>query len=318
MLIPNLVAGNGQLTLAVPSPSYWCSTSAEYYVNIPGYDTDVACVWGDSGAPVGNWAPFVAGANQASNGMTFIMAGINPIYCCEVNDFEGKDPGYAIRIDCPSGNCNGMPCECNPSTMGPNKCSGGTVGAGGAEFCTVTVPSGGSANLVIFSTTNNTVISTSAISSSGAAPAVAPAPAAAPAPEPAAPAPAPPSSSAPKNNAKSPPPASSSDCTKSTSSSWTSNTASAVAAPAYGQYAPSSGESGEIQISPSGAGFNQQNQGLTANNGTSSNSTYSSSASSPTLQSSPIVQVTSGADRAIHTSTLLCLMCLIALGMVNL
>jgi len=152
MLIPNSVPAGGDLTLAVPDPSYWCSTSAEFYVNIPGYNTDTACVWGDGSAPYGNWSPFVAGANQAANGDTFVMVGINPIYCCQSNPWPNQDPGFAVRIECPSGNCNGLPCECNPSTMGPNKCTGGTVGAGGAEFCLVTVPAGDTANLVIFST----------------------------------------------------------------------------------------------------------------------------------------------------------------------
>ena len=161
MLIPNLVGGNSQLTLAVPDPSYWCSTAAEYYINIPGYDTETACIWGDSSHPYGNWAPFVAGANKASDGNTYVMVGINPIFCCEANAFAGTDPGFAIRLECPDGGCNGMPCECNPATMGPNKCTGGTVGAGGAEFCTVTVPNGGSAQLVIFSTANNSVPSSS-------------------------------------------------------------------------------------------------------------------------------------------------------------
>jgi len=177
MLIPNLVPADGTLTLAVPGPSYWCGTSAEYYINPPGYTTEQACVWGDNTQPIGNWAPFVAGANQVASGETFVTAGINPIYCCDASSsYHTTDPGFAIRIDCPSGNCNGMPCECNPATMGVNKCSGGSVGAGGAEFCVVTVPAGETANLVIFSTTgNNSVISSTPIqASSSAVPAPAP------------------------------------------------------------------------------------------------------------------------------------------------
>ena len=187
MLIPNSVPANGQLTLAVPDPSYWCSTSAEYYVNIPGYSTAEACVWGTNAHPIGNWAPFVTGANQASTGNTFVTVGANPIYWCQADSFEGIDPGFAVRIDCPSGNCNGMPCECNPATMGPNACTGGTVGAGGAQFCVVTVPAGETANLVIFSTSNGSVVSTApvtndAVVTSNVVPVAAPAPAPAHAP----------------------------------------------------------------------------------------------------------------------------------------
>ena len=180
MLIPNLVPGSGALTLAVPNASYWCSTSAEYFINIPGYGTEEACVWGDASKPIGNWAPFVGGANMASNGVTYVTVGINPIYCCEPsNGYSNVDPGFAIRIDCPSGNCNGMPCECNPATMGVNKCTGGTVGAGGAEFCVVTVPPGETANIVVFSTSGNFAGNGSSITSTQAN--VAPPPAAPPA-----------------------------------------------------------------------------------------------------------------------------------------
>ena len=310
MLIPNPVGGNSQATLAVPDPSYWCSTAAEYYINIPGYGTETACVWGDSSNPYGNWAPFVAGANQVSDGSTFVMVGINPIYCCEANKFAGTDPGFAIRIDCPDGNCNGMPCECNPATMGPNKCTGGSVGAGGAEFCIVTVPAGGSANLVIFSTSNgavasnSTVISGSAVSEPDSGHVAA-----------AAPAPAPPSS---PQHEHPPSPASSSghDCTTS-SSEWTpDHTASPVS---YSQ--PSRRHSSsKLKSAPSGSGY-QQNQAYPSSNSTASATSplySSSSTSSPTSQPSPLVQVTSGSDRAMYTSTLLCMMAVIALGMVNL
>src|SRR5271170_8087961 len=107
MLIPNSVPAGGDLTLAVPSTSYWCETAAEYYINTPGYDTTTACVWGDGSQPYGNWAPFVAGANQVASGETFVMIGINPIYCCQANTWPNSNPGFAVQINCPSGNCNG-------------------------------------------------------------------------------------------------------------------------------------------------------------------------------------------------------------------
>ena len=309
MLIPNLVGANSRLTLAVPDPSYWCSTAAEYYINIPGYGTNTACVWGDSSKPYGNWAPFVAGANQASDGNTYVMAGINPIFCCEANAFAGTDPGFGIRIDCPGGDCNGMPCECNPATMGPNKCTGGSVGAGGAQFCTVTVPKGGSANLVIFSTSNGSVITSSALSQPDSGPVVVAAdsvPASTPAP-----APAPPSSPHHQHSPSPAPPASASkDCSTTTSTYWTTHhTAHAVSTHDY------SHSSTVIESSPSDSGESSSSSSSTSD----TSSSYSpTSTSSPASQSSPLVQVTSGSDRAMHASRLLCLMGVIALGMVNL
>ena len=309
MIIPNLVGGNGKLTLAVPDPTYWCSTAAEYYINIPGYSADTACVWSDGSGPFGNWAPFVAGANQVSDGSTFVMVGINPIYCCQANSFPVNDPGFAIRIDCPGGNCNGMPCECNPSTMGPNKCTGGSVGAGGAEFCIVTVPSGGTANIVIFPTSNGSVVSTSAFSKPGSG-SVVHVPAPAPAPS------SPPQHEHPPSP---PPPASSSadDCTTktSTSSYWdTDHTASAVSPQSQPHHPYSSGVR-QSQVYPSAKSSASASP---PSYSATSPSYSSSSSSSPAAQSSLLVQVTSGSDRAMYTSTLLCLMCVVALGMVNL
>ena len=313
MIIPNLVGGNSHLTLAVPDPSYWCSTAAEYYINIPGYGTDTACVWGDGSGPYGNWAPFVAGANQVSDGSTFVMVGINPIYCCQANSFPVNDPGFAIRIDCPDGNCNGMPCECNPSTMGPNSCTGGSVGAGGAEFCIVTVPRGGTANLVIFSTSNGSVVSNSSVSTSSRSKSGSRSVVYAPAPAPA------PSSSPQRDHPPSPPPPASSsgdDCTTKTLSYWdTDHTASAVS-PQSQPHHPSS--SAKVKIRPSSSGVKQVYPSSKNSASPASPSYSSSSSSSPAAQSSLLVQVTSGSDRAMYTSTLLYLMCVVALGMVNL
>jgi Beta-glucosidase (SUN family) len=161
MLIPTAVDPGTSKVLAVPDPNYWAGTAAHFYVNPPGTSTQVGCVWGTAAQPVGNWAPFVAGANQVPDGSTFVTAGINPIYCCEPqNGFSEVDPGFAIRIECPDGGCNGLPCECNPNTMGVNHCSGGTVGAGGAQFCVVNVAAGKTANLVVFSTRANTTVLT--------------------------------------------------------------------------------------------------------------------------------------------------------------
>lgn len=47
------------------------STSAQYYLNPPGYDASQACVWGNSGTPTGNFAPINFGVGY-SNGKTWL------------------------------------------------------------------------------------------------------------------------------------------------------------------------------------------------------------------------------------------------------
>lgn len=289
MLIPTHVGAGSTAVLAVPDPSYWCGTAAHFYVNPPGTSVTAGCVWGDASQPLGNWSPFVAGANQVAGGNTFVTAGINPIYCCEpANGFSQRDPGYGIRIECPGGGCNGLPCECNPSTMGVNKCSGGTVGAGGAEFCVVTVPAGGTANLVVFSTSNQSVVSTSQIVSDDTSSQASIVP------------PAPPSSS---------------------SSSSSSNSAvlptSIGNATTYHRPQPSTtSEATEISIYPSGLGLGY-NLGHPTNNLTTTTSL--SAASVETVTPSPS---TSGSDRmsslSMSLSAILMLMGVVALGMFNL
>lgn len=148
MLIPTDV--NDQSTLAVPDPSYWASTAAHYYVNPPGVSTEDGCVWGTKEEPVGNWAPYVAGANQVANGDTYVTIGWNPIYLEPETPFREVVPGYGIRIECEGGGCNGLPCYIDPQVHGVNDISQGTTGAGGANFCVVTVPQGETANVVVF------------------------------------------------------------------------------------------------------------------------------------------------------------------------
>ena len=311
MLIPNSVPAGGDLTLAVPDPSYWCSTSAEFYVNIPGYDTDTACVWGDGSAPYGNWSPFVAGANQAANGDTFVMVGINPIYCCQSNPWPNQDPGFAVRIECPSGNCNGLPCECNPSTMGPNKCTGGTVGAGGAEFCLVTVPAGDTANLVIFSTSgksgsshNDTVVPVNAVSSNGDGANVVPAP------------PAAPNHRDHASSGSSSTTSTSASCTKSTLSTW-------VSAPASSAPAPAGYPSGAVSPGYQPLPYQAPNESAsspdagTLYTSAAAPSSAPSSSVPPVSVPSTVVQQTSNSNRATYTSTLLGLTALLV-GLLNL
>lgn len=108
------------------------------------------CIWGSKDKPHGNWAPYVAGANELDNGETFVKIGWNPIYIEPDVPFRTKRPDYGIRIEC-NGNCGGLPCEIDPAIHDVNEVSQMKgPGAGGASFCVVSIPKGSSANLVIF------------------------------------------------------------------------------------------------------------------------------------------------------------------------
>src|SRR5579862_4177100 len=292
MLIPTFVGAGSTVTLAVPDTSYWCSTAAHFYINPPGTSITDGCVWCDQSKPFGNWAPFVTGANKASDGNTYVTAGINPIYCCEPsNGYSNRDPGFGIRIECPDGGCNGLPCECNPSTMGVNKCTGGSVGAGGAEFCVVTVPQGGKANIVVFSTSSNQSLSTSPLSSTPNL----------------------------LSSSSSPPPPSPSHSSSSTLSTSILSTSYGNAT-VYHRPTPSQSQEEQIiTIYPTGVGLTY-NLGYPQQN----NATTSVSAPAVAIQSatpSPS-QSTSGTDRlsrpSTGLSTIVLLMAIVALGMFNL
>ena len=149
MLIPTAV--NGYATLANPDTSYWAGTAAHYYINPPGTSTDTACVWGTNQNPWGNWSPYVAGANTDDSGNTFIKLGWNPIYLEPATPFRNTMPNWGVKIDCPDGGCNGLPCSIDPSQNSVNEMVGSaTDGAGGAAFCVVTVAKGSTANFVVF------------------------------------------------------------------------------------------------------------------------------------------------------------------------
>ncbi|KAH3363953.1 hypothetical protein KXW94_005993 [Aspergillus fumigatus] len=149
MLIPTLVEDTA--TLAVPDLSYWCETAAHFYINPPGYDTETACVWGTSAKPIGNWSPYVAGANTDGDGNTFVKIGWNPIYLEPTTPFRNVVPDFGIEIECEGDGCNGLPCKIDPAVNAVNEMIGSTsVGAGGATFCVVTVPKGEKANVVVF------------------------------------------------------------------------------------------------------------------------------------------------------------------------
>ncbi|KAL2024016.1 hypothetical protein VTK56DRAFT_251 [Thermocarpiscus australiensis] len=150
MIIPTDVTDT--TTLAVPGPSYWDGTAAHYYVNAPGVPASKGCVWGKSTEPIGNWAPYVAGANTVASGETFVKIAWNPEYLSA--PLAKSTPTFGLKIECPGGGCNGMPCAIDPSKGGVNALESpdSTNGVGGANFCVVTVPQGKTANIVVFNT----------------------------------------------------------------------------------------------------------------------------------------------------------------------
>jgi hypothetical protein len=152
MLIPTEIQAGSSASLANPDTSYWCKTAAHYYINPPGMPASEACVWGSNAKDCGNWAPYVAGANVVDNGETFIKLGWNPIYLEPTTPFRNNMPDWGVRIECPDGKCNGLPCEISPTDNWVNQMKGSkaTVGAGGGAFCVVTVPKGSTANFVVY------------------------------------------------------------------------------------------------------------------------------------------------------------------------
>ncbi|KAL2142674.1 hypothetical protein VTI28DRAFT_829 [Corynascus sepedonium] len=150
MVIPTDVEDTA--TLAVPGPDYWANTSAHYYVNPPGISSSIGCVWGAITKALGNWTPFVAGANTTPDGETFVTIAWNPVYL--KSPLTNLIPNYGLKIECPDGGCNGVPCAINPSKAGINGLDSpvSTKSNDGANFCTVTVPKGKTANIVVFST----------------------------------------------------------------------------------------------------------------------------------------------------------------------
>ncbi|KAF2971079.1 hypothetical protein GQX73_g2418 [Xylaria multiplex] len=142
MIIPTDV--HTSATLAVPDPSYWDSTASHFYINAPGVGSGEGCVWGDESKPIGNWAPYVAGANTDGSGNTFVKLGLNPVW--QDSALYSTKPTFGLKIEC-DGNCNGLPCEIDGSGVVSNLKA---TGAGGSDFCVVTVSKGGKANIVVY------------------------------------------------------------------------------------------------------------------------------------------------------------------------
>ncbi|KAK4204890.1 hypothetical protein QBC40DRAFT_292421 [Triangularia verruculosa] len=154
MIIPTDVSDT--MTLSVPDSSYWAQTAAHYYVNPPGVDASRGCVWGKITEAIGNWSPYVAGANTQSNGETFVKIAWNPEYM--TTDNSKNTPTYGLKIECPDGGCNGLPCVIDPTKSGVGGVESPNTASvdGGANFCVVTVPKGKSANIVVFNTDGST------------------------------------------------------------------------------------------------------------------------------------------------------------------
>lgn len=98
------------------------TTSAQYYLNLPGYSVEKACVWGSPGDDFGNWAPMNAGVGWSS-GAAWLS--IFPNLPTQPN---AKLP-YTVEIvgDTLSDKCryqNGQYCSgANYGTCSPNGCT---------------------------------------------------------------------------------------------------------------------------------------------------------------------------------------------------
>lgn len=148
MIIPTLVDSIGA-TLAVPDTEYWCKTSAHFYVNPPG-SSESDCIWGDESTAIGNWTPYVAGANTDSNGDTFLTISWNPEWQ-KISSLASKKPEFGLKVECPDGGCTGLPCGISPGGgKGLVDSLLGGEGDAGNEYCVVTVSAGSTAHLVAY------------------------------------------------------------------------------------------------------------------------------------------------------------------------
>jgi hypothetical protein len=95
-------------------------------------------------------------------GLTYLKIAYNPIWTDSA--LSKTTPTFGVRIECPGGGCNGMPCNIDPSKNGVGVVDSpvAAVGVGGASFCVITVPKGKTANIVVFNTDGTTgTVSTS-------------------------------------------------------------------------------------------------------------------------------------------------------------
>ncbi|KAG9253404.1 uncharacterized protein F5Z01DRAFT_167443 [Emericellopsis atlantica] len=145
MIIPTLVKDS--VTIAVPDTSYWCETSAHYYVNPPGTGAE-GCVWGESSKAIGNWSPYVAGAKTDATGNTFLTLSWNPEWQ-KISALNSQPVDYKLEVEC-DGDCVGTPCGIDPSKgKGDVQSSNAGTGDAGNNFCVVTVPKGSTASIIV-------------------------------------------------------------------------------------------------------------------------------------------------------------------------
>ncbi|KAF4628116.1 hypothetical protein G7Y89_g10031 [Cudoniella acicularis] len=105
---------------------------------------------------VNSWTQLaVPGANTDGNGNTFAKIGWNPIWTG--SNLAGTPPTFGIKIVCSGSGCNGTPCSIDPSVNGVGGVTSAdqASGAGGANFCVVTIPEGSTANIVMFTAGNS-------------------------------------------------------------------------------------------------------------------------------------------------------------------
>lgn len=153
MLIPTLIDGGSEETLAVPGTDYWAGTASHFYINAPGTSVSDGCKWGSTANPHGNWAPYVAGANMDDSQNTYVKIGWNPVYLESDCPFKNTRPSFGVRITCDDeSQCSGLPCSINPSSQDVNEVNSALSagGAGGGNFCVVTARNGAKANIEVF------------------------------------------------------------------------------------------------------------------------------------------------------------------------
>ncbi|KAJ2896510.1 uncharacterized protein MKZ38_005463 [Zalerion maritima] len=158
MLIPTIVSSSA--TLAVPDTSYWCGTSSHFYINPPGVGSE-GCIWGTDSEAIGNWTPYVAGANTASGGETYLKIGWNNEWL--QSSLKNSPPDYGLEIECDGGGCNGLPCSIIPGVDDVNAISAPSSGVeeSTGTYCVVTIPKGGSATIVVTGGSGSSVSSAS-------------------------------------------------------------------------------------------------------------------------------------------------------------
>lgn len=88
--------------------------------------------------------------NKDATGLTYVKLGRNPIW--ESSALFSTKPTFGLKIEC-DGNCVGMPCSVDGNGVVSDLAA---IGAGGADFCIVTVPKGSSASIVVYNLDGST------------------------------------------------------------------------------------------------------------------------------------------------------------------